>query len=316
VLALGAWNAALETGLSNPLDDAILEASRPEADRVRKLGEVPFDFVRRRVSVVFESEKGIRLVTKGAFDQVLDVCTRSSDGSPLDPSHRVELQERFQEWSGRGVRVLAVAVRAIEPKPSYGRDDECALTFAGFLTFLDHPKKGVIEALGDLTKLGVSVRLITGDSKLVAQHVAGLVGLKVDRVLTGGNVRELNDEALWQAAERTNLFVEVDPNQKERIILALKKMGHVVGFLGDGVNDAPAMHAADTSLSVVGRGLEGALLCVDDRDDVAPRDGIPVAFEQLVPEIRRRHAQGGISGPAVSGFRPNVSARSLQLEQN
>jgi Mg2+-importing ATPase len=146
--------------------------------------------------------------------------------------------------------VLAVASRSLDRKGSYGRSDERELAFAGFLTFLDRPKEGAAQALADLGKLGVAVKLITGDGKLIAQHVATLVGLKSDRVLTGAELDELHDEALWREAERTDLFVEVDPNQKERIILSLKKMGHVVGFLGDGVNDAPAMHAADTSLSV------------------------------------------------------------------
>jgi Mg2+-importing ATPase len=153
-------------------------------------------------------------------------------------------------WSASGVRVLAVAERRAPQQQTYTRDDERDLTFAGFLTFLDRPKDDVAEAIIDLARLGVSVKLISGDNKLVAQHVADLVGLHRERVLTGAELDELHDEALWREAERTDLFVEVDPNQKERIILALKKMGHVVGFLGDGVNDAPAMHAADTSLSV------------------------------------------------------------------
>jgi Mg2+-importing ATPase len=135
-------------------------------------------------------------------------------------------------------------------KESYGRVDEQGLVFNGFLTFLDQPKEGARPALAALAKLGVSVKLITGDTRLVAQHIAELVGMRHERVLTGPQLDELHDEALWREAERTDLFVEVDPNQKERIILSLKKMGHVVGFLGDGVNDAPAMHAADTSLSV------------------------------------------------------------------
>ena len=124
------------------------------------------------------------------------------------------------------------------------------MEFLGFLTFIDRPREGVAEAIQDLAKLGVSVKLITGDNRLVSQHIAALVGLRTDRVLTGADLDQCHDEALWQAAQHTDLFVEVDPNQKERIILALKKTGHVVGFLGDGVNDAPAMHAADTSLSV------------------------------------------------------------------
>jgi Mg2+-importing ATPase len=130
--------------------------------------------------------------------------------------------------------------------------DETDLVFAGFLTFLDRPKAGVTEALQSLKNLGVDVKIITGDSKSVAEHVASIVGLENIKILTGNDLDELHEEALWRSAVDTNIFAEVDPNQKERIILSLKKMGAVVGFLGDGVNDAPAMHAADTSLSVDG----------------------------------------------------------------
>lgn len=250
VLTLGAWNAELETGLSNPLDDAILRARTPDLARVRKVGEIPFDFTRKRVSVVVEEDSGVQLITKGAFDPVLDACTTVGGLRPLDAAARAELRARYDEWSRGGVRVLAVAARRLEPRGPYGREHEEGLDFLGFLTFLDRPKEGVAGTIANLSALGVTVKLITGDNRLVAQHLAALVGLRADRVITGRDLRELHDEALWHAAERTDLFAEVDPNQKERIILAMKKTGHVVGFLGDGVNDAPAMHASDTSLSV------------------------------------------------------------------
>jgi len=250
VVQLGALNATFETGLASPLDDAILASCKPDVSTVSKLAEIPFDFVRKRVSVVLERDSTVQLVAKGAFANVLDACTTLMDGSVLDGPARLALEEHYSKWSAAGIRVLAVAVRSLQKKQSYGRADEADLCFAGFLTFLDRPKDGVSRAIVDLRGLGVSVKLITGDSKLVAQHVAGLVGMNRERILTGTQLDELHDEALWHEAERTDLFVEVDPNQKERIILALKKMGHVVGFLGDGVNDAPAMHAADTSLSV------------------------------------------------------------------
>jgi Mg2+-importing ATPase len=250
VLDLAALNAALETGIASPLDDAITNAHQPDLTQVRKLAEIPFDFVRKRVGVVVQRADSIRIITKGAFHQVLDVCSQLGDGTGLNPAARSELEHRYEEWTGRGIRVLAVAARAVDEQPVYSRDDERGMTFVGFLTFFDRPKEGVAEAITELAALGVTVKLITGDSRLVAQHVATLVGLKTDRVVTGRQLDELHDEALWLAAEKTDLFVEVDPNQKERIILSLKKMGHVVGFLGDGVNDAPAMHAADTSVSV------------------------------------------------------------------
>jgi Mg2+-importing ATPase len=250
VIELGAINAALETGLSSPLDDAILAHCQPDLSGVRKLAEIPFDFVRKRVSVVVERCGCAELVTKGAFRQVLEACTTLANGTELDDLQRARLEQRFTDWSSRGIRVVAVATRSLASKESYGRTDEQHLVFNGFLTFLDRPKDGAAQALAALAELGVTVKLISGDTRLVAQHIAELVGMRHERVLTGAQLDELHDEALWREAERTDLFVEVDPNQKERIILALKKMGHVVGFLGDGVNDAPAMHAADTSLSV------------------------------------------------------------------
>jgi Mg2+-importing ATPase len=276
-LELASWNAALETGLANPLDDAILAARQPDLSRVTKLAEIPFDFVRKRVSVVVDAPDGVALITKGAFAQVLDACTRRSDGSPLDGAALARLQAQVDGWSDQGIRVLAVAAREVPRRPSYGRQDERDLSFIGLLTFYDRPKAGAAEAVAQLQRHGVAVKLITGDSRRVAQHVAGLVGMRVDRVLTGDELDRVHDEALWHAAERTDLFVEVDPNQKERIILALKKAGHVVGFLGDGVNDAPAMNAADTSLSVdqaVDVAREAADFVLLDRDLDVIRRGI------------------------------------------
>jgi len=277
VLELGALNAKLETGLPSPLDDAILEAHAPESISWHKLAEVPFDFVRKRVSVVVEGEGGIVLVTKGAVRQVLEVCTCVAGGSPLEPAARAALEQLHVGWTGQGFRVLAVASRTLPEQPTYGRADERELSFEGFLTFLDRPKPGAREALRDLARLGVQVKIITGDTRLVAEHVAGLVGIPAPRVLTGADLDELHDEALWREAERTDLFVEVDPNQKERIILSLKKLGHVVGFLGDGVNDAPAMHAADTSLSVDGAvdvAREAADFVLLEKDLAVLRQGI------------------------------------------
>jgi Mg2+-importing ATPase len=250
VLELAARNAALETGLDNPLDEAILNARRPDLSGVCKLAEIPFDFVRKRVTVAISDGAGTRLIIKGAFHHVLEVCTQSSHGASLDAAMIRQLEACYEHWSRQGIRVLAIATRDISDQPSCSRDDERDMTFMGFVTFLDRPKEGVADAIAHLSRLGVSLKLITGDNALVACHVATLVGLSTERVLTGHQLDDLHDEALWHTAEKTDVFAEVDPNQKERIILALKKMGHVVGFLGDGVNDAPAMHAADTSLSV------------------------------------------------------------------
>jgi Mg2+-importing ATPase len=277
---LGAWNAALETGVTSPLDEAILRPGEPDLSSVRKLAEVPFDFVRKRVSVVVETDRGILLVTKGAFHHVLSICARTADGAALDASAAAALEARYDAWGRDGIRVLAVASKALEPRATYGREVEEDLTFAGFLTFLDRPKKDAADAVAELARLGVAIKIITGDSKKVAQHVASLVGLRADRALTGDELDAMPDDALLRSAEATDLFAEVDPNQKERIILALKKTGHVVGFMGDGVNDAPAMHAADTSLSV------------DQAVDVAREAADFVLLDRSLDVIRRGIEEG------------------------
>lgn len=280
VRKLGAWNAALETGVQNPLDEAILDAGAPDVSAVVKIAEIPFDFVRKRVSIVVDAEGRRGLITKGAFQQVLDICTHTADGTTLDAAARARLRARNEAWGAQGVRVLAVASRTVDGAPPYGRDVERDLTFEGFLTFLDRPRDDAAEAIRSLAAQGVAIKIISGDSKPVSQHVATLVGMRPERVLTGLELQRLSDEALWRMTEHTDLFVEVDPNQKERIILAIKKMGHVVGFLGDGVNDAPAMHAADTSLSV------------EEAVDVARQEADFVLLERSLDVIQRGIEEG------------------------
>jgi len=279
VLELAAVNAALETGLANPLDDALLHALTPDVSATRKLAEIPFDFTRKRLTVVIERANGVWLVTKGAFDHVLDACS-TVRGEPLNEQTRAALQQRYDGWCAHGIRVIAVATRPLCARAAYTREDEHDMHFEGFVTFLDRPKAGVRDAIASLAALGVSVKVITGDSRLVARHVAELVGLRADRLLDGRELDRLHGAALWRAVEETDLFAEVDPDQKERIILAAKKMHHVVGFLGDGVNDAPAMHAADTSLSV------------DQAVDVAKEAADFVLLERGLDVIKRGVQEG------------------------
>jgi Mg2+-importing ATPase len=253
VLRYAYLNAYLQTGLVNPLDEAIVAHAHPEVSGVEKVDEVPYDFVRKRLTVVVKQGAEHRMITKGALENVLAVCTQVRDGGiavSMDGEHRKLIQERFVGWSGQGFRVLGVATRLSSGQISYSREDEHEMIFEGFLLFFDPPKVGVKETIDELERMGVELKIITGDNKLVALHTAETIELDISGVLTGVELGKMHDEALWQKVENTNLFAEVDPNQKERIILALQKRGHVVGYMGDGINDAPSLHAADVGISV------------------------------------------------------------------
>ncbi len=251
-------NAHYQTGLSNPLDEAIntyAQKAGLDIGAEQKVDEIPYDFVRKRLSVVTADAQGERtLITKGALDNILSICKAVQAGEevrPLDDARRAGIEGRYSDWSGQGFRVLGVATKALDGRPdSYAAADETDLTFAGFLLFFDPPKVDVRQTIIDLAQRGVQLKIITGDNQKVARHVAEAVSLPVTGLLTGSALNDMRDEALWHAAERTTIFAEVDPNQKERIILALRKTGHVVGYMGDGINDAPALHAADVGISV------------------------------------------------------------------
>jgi Mg2+-importing ATPase len=287
-----AWlNASLQTGLASPLDDAIQAAVGDRAGRLAqatKLDEIPYDFVRRRLSVAVAGEAAgeARLVTKGAFEGVLGICDRvrqSAGPVPLDAARRTRLQKLFAHWSGQGYRVLGVATRSLPARERFGREDESEMIFEGFLRFLDPPKSGMPATLDALRRLGVAIKVITGDNRLVTLHLAETIGMTSPRVVSGRELDQLNDAALRRRAASIDLFVEVDPNQKERIILAFKKQGHVVGFLGDGINDASALHAADVGISV-----EGAV-------DVAKEAADFVLLEQDLDVLRRGIERGRAS---------------------
>ena len=250
VLELGALNAALASGVPNPIDAAMIEVHGIDPTTVHKLAEMPYDFMRKRVSIAVERGGGAALITKGAFDHVIEVCTRLADGTPLDPEVRAALTARYDAWGAAGIRVIAVASRPLEPDATYGFDAERDLAFDGFITLLDRVKADAAAACAALAERGVRVKMLTGDSRLVAVHVADAVGLDTTRVLTGAELDELTDIALVRAVTETHVFAEVDPNHKDRVLRALRRAGRVVGFFGDGVNDVPAMHAADVSISV------------------------------------------------------------------
>ena len=256
VLELAWINSRFESGLRSPLDEAILAAPGQSADGWRKLDELPFGFERRRVSVLAEHAGRHLLVIKGAPEDVLAACTsieRASGTAPLDDATRAAARERFEALGRAGMRVLAVAWRELAADRLQAcAADEGELVFCGFVVFLDPPKPGVREALARLHALHVQVKVVTGDNEGVARHVCGQVGLPVRRLLTGAQVESLDDPALAVQALRTDVFCRVSPAQKCRILRALRSRGRVVGFLGDGVNDAPSLHEADIGISVDG----------------------------------------------------------------
>ena len=246
-------NASLQSGYSNPIDEAIVTGGCTEATGYRKLDEEPYDFVRKRLSVLVAGGGKNLLVTKGALASVLEVCTTAEAGPgdvvDLD-AMRPQIERLFAEFSGQGLRTLGVAYRDMGSETGIHKGHESGMTFLGLLVLDDPLRAGIAATLQRLLDLGIATKLITGDNRLVAAHVAGQAGLPVAQVLTGEDLRQMSDEALLRRAGEVAVFAEVEPNQKERIILALKKAGRVVGYMGDGINDASALHAADVGISV------------------------------------------------------------------
>ncbi len=253
VFRLAYLNASLQKGLVNALDQAITADRDLDIAAVEKLGEIPYDFFRKRLSIIVREGKQHLMITKGALSNILSICSQvqlESSVKGLDAENLNSINKLFAAWSDQGYRVLGVALKTIELQERYSIEDERNMTFVGFLLFYDPPKTDVLQTVEDLAQHGVQLKIITGDNKLVARHIADTIGLSIQGVLTGAELSRLTDEALWNVVEKTTLFAEVEPNQKERIIIAFKKKNHVVGYLGDGINDAPALHAADVGISV------------------------------------------------------------------
>ncbi|WP_416796394.1 magnesium-translocating P-type ATPase [Ciceribacter azotifigens] len=286
VLQFAFLNASFETGIENPIDAAVIakgEATNLTISGYSKIDEIPYDFTRRLLTIVVEvsGDPSQRLIiTKGAFDNVLMACTSVSRGGAtveLDENLREELARFPMARGAKGYRVLAIATREAGVKSDYTRDDEAGMTLRGFLVFEDPPKAEAKKTISDLAALGIGIKVISGDNRFVTAHIAQVVGLNPAGILTGDEIAKLNDEALYNLAARTDLFVEVDPQQKERIIRALQRTGHSVGYLGDGINDAPALHVADVGISVeqaVDVARESADIILLNRDLDVLRSGI------------------------------------------
>ena len=252
--ALAYLNSKFETGIRSPLDMAVLQGREPEeVAGYEKRDEIPYDFERRRLSIVVERQSRRLLVTKGAPEGILARSVAyEADGRSalLDAAALARCQKTCEELSRQGFRVLAVAYTDVEARPNYSAGDEKSLTLAGFLAFSDPPLPDAAKALAALQREGVEVKIITGDGDLVTAHVCRQVGLESGKIVLGDDLERMSDLALAHIAETTTVFARVSPAQKSRIILALKHCGHVVGFMGDGINDAPSLHAADVGISV------------------------------------------------------------------
>ncbi|HEY3289627.1 MAG TPA: magnesium-translocating P-type ATPase [Anaerolineae bacterium] len=266
VLALAFLNSSNETGIKNALDQAIvtyvnakpidpaqLQRDGFDAKVLHKLDEIPFDFDRRRLSIVVGTDGRRLMVTKGAPEGVFAACTAyeaEGQSRPLDDAGRAVVNKTYQDLSAMGYRVLAVAWREMPQQAAYKVVDEKELILAGFVAFIDPPLPDAAEVLKQLADDGVHVKILTGDGELVAQHICKQVGLDVGRIILGDELERTSDSALMQLAETGVVFARVSPAQKNRIIIALKNRGHVVGYMGDGINDAPSLHNADVGISV------------------------------------------------------------------
>jgi len=253
ILLYAYLNAFFETGYANPIDEAIRAYRSWDTAGYEKLDEIPYDFLRKRLSILFSVRGRTVMVTKGPLAGILSICTHAEDATGAIR----EIQEAapgtrklYESMSGEGYRVLGVACREMGDLRSIAKTDEAGMTFLGMLVFFDPPKAGVEAAIQRLRELGVSLKIITGDNRLVAAALSRRIGLVNPAVLTGPELHKMSGPALLQAADKTDIFAEIEPNQKERIVLALKKAGHVVGYLGDGINDASALHSADVGISV------------------------------------------------------------------
>jgi Mg2+-importing ATPase len=246
-------NAFYETGFTNPIDVAIRNNKQFDLSGYQKQDEIPYDFIRKRLSILVSYNNSHLMVTKGALQNVLDVCSlvETKDGKIVDiAKNSDQIQKHFKEFSSKGFRTLGVAYKNMGLDSRFTKDHESGMIFSGFLILFDPPKPNILETITGLKNLGVSLKIITGDNHLVAANVSQQMGLKNTKIMTGSDLGHLSDSALMKKVGAVDVFAEIEPNQKERIILALKKAGNVVGYMGDGINDASALHVADVGISV------------------------------------------------------------------
>ncbi|MDD5542467.1 MAG: magnesium-translocating P-type ATPase [Acidobacteriia bacterium] len=294
VLNYGYLNSYHHTGLKNLLDEAILDHEELEErlkanEKYHKIDEIPFDFVRRRMSVVVEDETGLNtLICKGAVDEVMSLCTRvelPGDVVAVQPEHDTKRRKMVDDLNAQGFRVIALAYKEMPnapDEPVYSIQDESDLILLGFLAFLDPPKDTATEALKQLRGLNVDVKVLTGDNEIITAYICKEVGISVEHLLLGSQIEMMSEAALAEAVGATSVFARLAPAHKEHIIHALQRKGHVVGFMGDGINDAPALKAADVGISV-----DGAVDIAKESSDIILLENSLLVLEQGVLEGRR-----------------------------
>jgi Mg2+-importing ATPase len=292
-LALAYINSKFETGIRSPLELAILKSKRQDAGAYLKCDEVPFDFERRRLSIVVK-EKNITndaaglLIVKGAPEGILELSSSyETEGhtAPLDANLKNRCRQTFDDLSSKGFRLLAVAYRDVDPRAKFSAADEHSLVLAGYLAFADPPSPDAAASVVAMKRDGVDVKILTGDNELVARHVCEQVGIQNPAVMLGEELESTSDTALEHRAEETTIFARVSPMQKHRIIHALKRRGHVVGYMGDGINDAPSLHAADVGISVA----SAVDVARDAADIILLKPGLDVLHSGII-EGRRASA--------------------------
>jgi Mg2+-importing ATPase len=253
VLTLAELNSNFQSGLRTPLDNAILTHESLDLTKYSRVDEIPFDFVRRRVSVVVNEASTLLLISKGATIEMLSSCSFYEENNqelPMTDEIRTKIQTQYEELSKEGRRILAVATKRVEKKSSYGLNDEADMVFVGLLTFTDPPKQTAPVSLQMLKESAIDLKILTGDNEFVARHICEQLNMNVTRVVTGDELSQTSDSALQRVVEETNVFARVTPDQKKRIMITLRKNGHVVGFMGDGINDAASIRTADVGISV------------------------------------------------------------------
>jgi P-type Mg2+ transporter len=246
-------NAFYETGFTNPIDEAIRNNKQFDLSGYQKQDEIPYDFIRKRLTILVSHDDEHLMVTKGALQNVLDVCSSvgTKNRKVVDIATSLDrIQKHFEEFSSKGLRTLGVAYKNMGSVSRIDKDHESGMIFSGFLILFDPPKPNILDTITGLKNLGVALKIITGDNHLVAANISQQMGLKNTKILAGSELSHLSDSALLRKVGGVDIFAEIEPNQKERIIIALKKAGNVVGYMGDGINDASALHVADVGISV------------------------------------------------------------------